>query len=281
MLISVSRRAGSHRGLEAFAGTVRRVATLTMQCAVHSDVGRRENNEDAVFATPRMAAVADGVGGAKAGEVASALVIDAMVALEKRRLSGALSEELRAAVLDANQRLGFVVSCRPHLAGMASTLTTVALSNDGEYLIANVGDSRTYLFREGVLRQLTRDQSLIQMLIESGAITEAEARVHPQRSVVLQALDGSEDRAPSITRCTAKAGDRLLLCSDGLSDVLSPEEISDVLRGGSRQAAVSELIAAALRAGARDNISAIVADVVPADDPGAGWLAMLPPPRTP
>lgn len=249
---------------------------LTLQSALRSDLGRRANNEDAVFATERLLAVADGVGGATSGEVASSMVIDTMMALDKRRLAEPLDRELRQAVDEANQRLRFVISCRPHLSGMASTLTAVALSNDGEYLVANVGDSRTYLYRDGRLRQLTRDQSLVQALIDRGAISPAQAREHPQRSVVLEALNGDERSEPELAVLAAKAGDRLLLCSDGLSDVLDGPEIVAILAGRPREEAVRQLVEAALENGARDNISVVVADVLPAEQPEQGWLDVLP-----
>lgn len=249
---------------------------LSMRCTARSDVGRRANNEDAVFASPRLVAIADGVGGAVAGEVASRLAINEMASLEKRRLVDELAIELREAVLNANATLGFVISCRPELAGMGTTLTAVALSNEGQYLIANVGDSRTYLFRDGHLRRLTRDHSLVQMLIDRGAITPEEARDHPQRSVVLEALDGTERTPPTVTDCQARRGDRLLLCSDGVSDFVSDSEMAGALANRSRDLAVAQLVDLALEAGGRDNISAVIADVVPQADPARGWLDALP-----
>jgi protein phosphatase len=252
------------------------MATLTMKCTLRTDVGQRENNEDSLFGTGRLLAVADGVGGATAGEVASRTVIDQMMSLDKRRLSGPLEDELRQAVESANQTLGFLIACRPQLAGMASTLTAVALDNDGRYLVANVGDSRTYLHRDGSLTALTRDQSLVQMLVEQGAISKEEARSHPQRSVVLRALDGGDSPPPDITLCPARAGDRLLLCSDGLSDVLADDEIAALLELPNRDEAAARLIVGALGHGARDNITVVVADVVETDQPRIGWLAVLP-----
>jgi serine/threonine protein phosphatase PrpC len=249
---------------------------LALRSTLRTHVGRRGNNEDSLFATPRLVAVADGVGGAAGGEVASRMVIDQMAGLDKRRLSGTLEDELGRAVLTANQWLGFVISCRPELSGMASTLTAVALSNEGDYLVANVGDSRTYLFREGELEQLTRDGSMVQALIDQGAISAQEARHHPQRSVVLEALDGGEHPPPEIARRSAQAGDRLLLCSDGLSDVLDDREIAVILGHGSREESAERLVQAAFEQGGRDNISVAVADVTDADPPASGWLPALP-----
>lgn len=252
---------------------------LTMEFAQRSELGQRPNNEDAVFATPRLVAIADGVGGATAGEVASRLVIQELASLDKRRLVKPLPDELRASVDAANLTLEFVISCRPHLRGMASTLTAVALANDGTYVVANVGDSRAYLFRDHALRQLTRDESLVQVLIESGAITEEQARTHPQRSVVLNALDGTRREGLALGSHAAAAGDRLLLCSDGLSDVVPDPVIAAILEDASRDRTADRLLEAALDAGAADNVSVVVADVVPtATLATAGWLEVLPPP---
>jgi PPM family protein phosphatase len=178
---------------------------LTMKTAISSEVGLRENNEDAAFASPRLVAVADGVGGAAAGELASQLAIQKMVSLDKRRLVDSLERELAAAVADANDVIAFAGDYDSRHVGMGTTLTAVALHNDGEYLVANVGDSRTYLYRDGQLRRLTRDDSLVQELIDRGALTEQDARRHPQRSVVLQALDGLK-RFPLST--ASRAGSR-------------------------------------------------------------------------
>jgi len=247
------------------------MSALALSCAVRTDTGPvRPHNEDAAFATPRLAAVADGVGGHAAGEVASRVVIGALAGLEKSWVDGSLDEALAPAVADGNDRIAFFMECRPETAGMGTTLTAVALH--GDYVVANIGDSRTYLLRDGDLRRLTRDDSLVQRLVDSGAVTPAEARTHPQRSLVLDALDGDpERRPPAVTPLAARAGDRLLLCSDGLSDALDDERIADLLGVASREECAEGLVAAALAAGARDNVSVVVADVAPRRDPAAGW----------
>lgn len=249
---------------------------LKMRPAVASEVGPRANNEDAAFASSRLAAVADGVGGAIAGEVASALAIDKIVGLDKRRLERPLDRELTAVVADANDVIDFVISYDPRLAVMGTTLTAVALSNEGEYLVANVGDSRTYLDRDGRLRRLTRDQTLVQTLIDRGTLTEEEARRHPQRSVVLEALNGGDRRPPPLERLRARPGDRLLLCSDGVSDYVTDRELAAALRLRQAGEAVREITRLALAHGGRDNVTAIVADVVSRTDPRDGWLDYLP-----
>lgn len=249
---------------------------LTMQTTMLSEVGRRENNEDALFASPRLIAVADGVGGAAAGEVASELAILKMMGLDKRRLVRPLKEELGDAVADANAVIAFASFCDPGHAGMGTTLTAVALSNDGEYLIANVGDSRTYLLRGEHLRRLTRDDSLVQALIDRGALSETAARQHPQRSVVLEALDGVERELPAVRAIRARAGDRLLLCSDGVTDYLDDTELATLMRIDGAAVAVRRLVDLALDRGSRDNVTAIVADVLGSREPRDGWLAALP-----
>jgi protein phosphatase len=247
------------------------MTALTLECAARSDVGRRANNEDAVFATPRVAAVADGVGGAAAGEVASRTVVNALAHLDKCRLQGSLEDALAEAVARGNQTVGFIAECRPGWAGMSTTLTAVALTDDARYVVANVGDSRTYLLRDGHLTRLTRDDSLVQYLIDRGELTVEEARRHPQRSVVTRAIDGTADARPALTTIAARAGDRLLLCSDGLSDVIDDETLAATLATTSRRACADRLVDLALTAGARDNVSVVVADVLPRRDPAAAW----------
>ena len=245
---------------------------LALEYAIRTEVGPvRADNEDTAFASPRMAAVADGVGGAAAGEVASRAAIDALVHLDKCHLDRPVADALRTAIAAGNAAIGFIAEARPRMAGMSTTLTAVALDGD-RYAVANIGDSRTYLLRDGDLRRLTRDDSLVQRLVDSGAVTPAEARTHPQRSLVLDALDGDpERRPPAVTPLAARAGDRLLLCSDGLSDALDDERIADLLGVASREECAEGLVAAALAAGARDNVSVVVADVAPRRDPAAGW----------
>jgi len=238
------------------------MTALTLESAWRSEVGRRPNNEDAVFASPRIVAVADGVGGHAAGEVASHWAIEALNQLAKRRLSAPLEVEIAKAVAWGNQTIGFVAECRPDMAGMSTTLTAIALGDDDTLVIVNIGDSRTYLLRDGALTQLTRDDSFVQELVDRGHITLEQARSHPSRSLVLRALDGDPERRPAITTLAARAGDRLLLCSDGLSDVVEDDLIRAALAGGrSREACADRLVELALDHGARDNVSVVIADV--------------------
>ena len=239
------------------------MSALALSCAVRTDTGPvRPHNEDAAFATARLAAVADGVGGHAAGEVASRTVIGVLASLEKAWVDGTLDEALQHAIAEGNDRIAFLIQCRPETAGMGTTLTAVALH--GDYVVANIGDSRTYLLRDGELRRLTRDDSYLQELLDSGAVSPEAARNHPHRNLVTAALDGEPGRAATITREPAQAGDRLLLCSDGVSDVLAHERIAELLAGPD---AADALVRAALEAGARDNVTAVVADAVPVAAP--------------
>ena len=248
------------------------VRGLALCSAVRSDVGRRANNEDSVFASTRLAVVADGVGGAAAGEVASRTIVDALIGLDKRRVPGRLDDALAEAVAWGNDTIGFVATCRPQTRGMSTTLTAVALADDGTYVVANVGDSRTYLLRDRALALLTRDDSLVQELLESGRLTAAQARRHPGRSIVLAALDGIAERAPTLTTVEARVGDRLLLCSDGLSDVVDDGALREALLAhASPRACADRLVELALVTGARDNVSAVVADVVARHDQADAW----------
>ena len=243
---------------------------LMLECSARSDVGRRPNNEDAVFASPRLAAVADGVGGAAAGEVASRTLINALVHVDKCRLEGRLEDALAQGIARGNETIGFIARCHPAMAGMSTTVTAVALGDEG-CVVANVGDSRTYLLREGALTQLTRDDSWVQLMLDSGELTPEEARDHPRRSLVLAALDGEAGRDPALTTFEARPGDRLLLCSDGLSDVVDDAAIEATLRIPERAACAARLIELALAAGGRDNVSAVVADIALRRDPATAW----------
>ena len=247
---------------------------LALECAARNDIGRRANNEDAVYISSRVAAVADGVGGAAAGEVASHRIVDSLALLDKSRLEIPLDAALENAIAWGNESIGFIASCRPQLAGMSTTLTAVALSNDGTYVIANIGDSRTYLAARRQLTQLSRDDSLVQDLIDAGHLTPEQARRHPARNVVMHALDGDPERRPVTQIVPAQAGDRLLLCSDGLSDSVDHETLQATLTEFTdRTQCADQLVHLALEAGARDNVSAIVADVVPRTDPSTAWQA--------
>jgi len=246
---------------------------LALEPAVSTHTGLvRSHNEDSVYASPRLVAVADGVGGAAAGEVASAAVIDQLILLDKCRLDGSLATALESAVSSGNASVAFISDCRPETAGMSTTVTAVAVADDN-YAVGNLGDSRAYLLRDGSLTRLTRDDSYVQELIDSGALDEEAARTHPQRSVVLGVLDGQADRRPTIATVPARAGDRLLLCSDGLTDLVDEAAVRSALLEASPQASARTLVDLALDAGGKDNVSVVVADVTTTADASKGWVA--------
>src|SRR3954470_2182267 len=245
---------------------------LALECAARNDIGRRANNEDAVYISSRIVAVADGVGGAAAGELASRRIVESLALLDKSKLDIPLDAALENAIAWGNESIGFIAGCRPQLAGMSTTLTAVALDNDGTYVLANIGDSRTYLLRDGELTQLSRDDSLVQDLIDAGHLTPEQARRHPARNVVMHALDGDPERRPSTQLVPAHAGDRLLLCSDGLSDTVEHATLEAILNDRKDPGDCADhLVALALEHGARDNVSAVVVDVVPRSDPTTAW----------
>ncbi len=224
----------------------------------------RAGNEDSLYVSPWSAFVADGVGGHAAGEVASAAVtirLAAMLDATEGRVPG--EDRLRELVAVANADLALRVRHDPALAGMATTL--VGLFSDGRrLLVAHTGDSRAYRLRAGRLDQLTRDDSLVEELVASGALPEAEASAHPLRSIVTHVLAGdpADARALHVEAEPARRGDRWLLASDGLTDYVPREIVAEALGAGSPQEAADRLVERALQHRARDNVSVVVADVV-------------------
>jgi serine/threonine protein phosphatase PrpC len=238
--------------------------TLSLRYAVRSDVGLlREGNEDSAYAGPRLLAVADGMGGHAAGEVASAVTIGAMAELDSDQFAGTdLLADLANAVAAANVRLQQMIIANPAVEGMGTTLTAV-LWFDGHAAVCHIGDSRGYLLRAGQLYQITHDHTLVQSLVDEGRITEDDVSTHPQRSLLLRALDGRTVAEPDLSVHEAQAGDRYLLCSDGLSGVVSDETLRDSLANiGDPDACARQLIDLAIRGGGPDNITCIIADVV-------------------
>jgi protein phosphatase len=238
--------------------------TLVLRYSARSDRGLvRQNNQDSVYAGPRLLALADGMGGHAAGEVASKLVISALVPLDDDEPGGDLLSELRDATEEGNAAITNLVAEQPDLEGMGTTLTAILFAGKRLGLV-HIGDSRAYLMRDGQLNQITKDDTFVQSLIDEGRITEDEAHTHPQRSLLLRALTGHE-LEPKLTMREARAGDRYLLCSDGLSSVVSEETLADTLRTADPKACADRMIELALRGGGPDNITCIVADVVDID----------------
>lgn len=234
---------------------------LYLRYAVRSDLGLvRHNNEDSVYAGPRLLAVADGMGGHAAGEVASKIVIGTLEDLDEDRRIDDLMGSLRDSVVEANNRIADAVQQRSELEGMGTTLTALRFVGSQVGLV-HVGDSRAYLLRNNLLAQITHDDTYVQSLVDAGKLTPEEAKDHPRRSVILRALLGSEVE-PDVSIREARAGDRYLLCSDGLSDVVSTETIADTLQIEDPQECADRLVELALRGGGPDNVTVIVADVI-------------------
>ncbi|MFL6182789.1 MAG: PP2C family protein-serine/threonine phosphatase [Actinomycetes bacterium] len=236
---------------------------LTLRYAARSDVGHlREGNEDSGYASPHLLVVADGMGGAAAGEVASSVAVSAMASLDEDQPSGDVLETFASTVARIESQLAGLVETEPRLRGMGTTLTAV-LRDDSRLGLVHVGDSRGYLLRAGKLERITRDHTLVQSLIDSGRLNESEAATHPQRNVLTRVLDGGHPTEADLSIREIKAGDRILLCSDGLSGVVTSDTIgATLLANDDPQDAVNELVDLALRAGGPDNITCVVADVV-------------------
>jgi PPM family protein phosphatase len=237
--------------------------TLVLRFAVRSDVGLlREGNEDAAYAGPRLLAVADGMGGHAAGEVAATVTIMAMAELDAEQTGGDMLAALSSAVATANTRLQEMIAANPAVEGMGTTLTAL-LWSDGHAAVCHIGDSRGYLLRDGELYQITHDHTLVQSLVDEGRISADDVSTHPQRSLLLRALDGRSVAEPDLSVHEGQVGDRYLLCSDGLSGVVSDETLRDTLEAIEDLDTVTrQLIELALHGGGPDNITCIVADVV-------------------
>ncbi|MFP5417004.1 MAG: protein phosphatase 2C domain-containing protein [Actinomycetes bacterium] len=263
----------------------------------HTEIGLvRSNNQDSAYTSPRMLMVADGMGGAAAGDLASAVAVwelrrtdedlDARVAAARaeREASGghplAEGEEdpgdlvdvltvLAGTLVRANARLVELVEDDPSLAGMGTTVCGFVLADD-RLAVVNIGDSRAYLIRDGQLHRVTRDHSWVQTLVDDGRITEEEALEHPHRSLVLRVLNGSSQHEPDLGWLDIVAGDRVMVCSDGLCGLVTDAVLAPVLTAGRpRQETIDDLVALAHEAGGHDNITIILADVEADGPPGA------------
>lgn len=234
---------------------------LCLSAGVHSDIGGyRDVNQDAAFVAPWGAGVADGVGGGPAGDLASAALVHRLVAGGDRVMD---APALAVRIREANWDLGAHVRRDPALAGMATTFTAVWFSQRGTVLLAHTGDSRAYLLRGGELMRQTRDDSFVQTLVEQGLVRAEDAMTHPRRNIITASLRGDATDLVRVAERVPVRGDRWMICSDGVSDYLPDDAIADVLRGvGDPQAAADEIVRLALEAGSRDNVTAVVADVV-------------------
>jgi serine/threonine protein phosphatase PrpC len=242
---------------------------IALRYAARSDVGLvRTTNQDSGYAGPHLLVVADGMGGHAGGDVASSLAIAELAPLDgESHGSDDAADHLSRAVHDAHRQLLDRVSEEPGLSGMGTTVTAM-LRAGGRLALAHIGDSRAYALRDGTLVQITRDHTFVQTLVDEGRLTTEEAGQHPQRSVLMRVLsDIVDDVEPDLSVREAKIGDRYLFCSDGLSGVVSFETLQETLAQGMDPATTCDhLVQLALRAGAPDNVTCIVADVVDAND---------------
>ena len=240
--------------------------TIALRYTVRSDVGLlREGNEDSAYAGPHLLAIADGMGGHAAGEVASAVAIKTLAPLDAAIECDEMLRALGTAITDANSALRQITEDDPATEGMGTTLTALLWSGD-EVALCHIGDSRAYLLRDGKLQQITHDHTLVQSLVDEGRLTPEAAASHPQRSLVMRALQSSIPAEPDLVMLKARVGDRFLLCSDGLTDVVSDETLQTTLQQlADLDAAVEQLVDLAIRSGGPDNITCVLADVIDTD----------------
>ncbi len=237
--------------------------TIALRYTVRSDVGLlREGNEDSAYAGPHLLAIADGMGGHAAGEVASAVAIATLAPLDADMTGIDMLQALADAIADANAELRQISLTDPSTEGMGTTLTALLWSGD-EAALCHIGDSRAYLLRDGLFHRITHDHTLVQSLVDEGRLTPEAAASHPQRSLVMRALQSSVPAEPDLAMIKAKPGDRYLLCSDGLSDVVSDDTVHKTLmQQTDLDEAVGQLIDLAIRSGGPDNITCVLADVI-------------------
>jgi serine/threonine protein phosphatase PrpC len=254
----------------------------TLRAGGATDTGLvRDHNEDRYLADENLFAVADGVGGHKAGEVASQTAVDTL----QREFTEPTTDALIEAVKTANRTVWNLAETNSDQRGMGTTLTAIALVDDGgeeRLAIVNVGDSRAYLLQQGELEQLTEDHSLVEQLVREGQLTREEAQVHPPRSIITRALGLDPEVEVDSWELTPYKGDRLLLCSDGLTNEVSDDEIASTLRTvGDPEEAAQQLVNEARDHGGSDNITCVVVDVLDDDDraeAASAALAADPPP---
>ncbi|MEO7422413.1 MAG: protein phosphatase 2C domain-containing protein [Ornithinibacter sp.] len=237
---------------------------LAFHYAARSDVGMvRTNNEDSGYAGPHLLAMADGMGGHAGGDIASSTVIASLVDLDGEALSGReASQSLLDRISSANADLGAQIHDEPRLDGMGTTLIAMLRSRD-TIVLAHIGDSRAFMVREGRVTQLTKDHSFVQSLVDEGRITLEEAQNHPQRSLVTRVLTGADEDEPDLVVRQGRAGDRYLIASDGLTDYVARDTVAEVLTTVADPGECADrLVALALKAGAPDNVTIVIGDLV-------------------
>jgi len=247
--------------------------SLSLRYAARSHVGLiRDGNEDSGYAGPHLLVVADGMGGQAAGELASSVVVRTMAQIDSPTAAAPADpiQALADHIHEAHERLHAIITDNPQLEGMGTTLTAFLFDED-RMAFAHIGDSRAYRLRGGRLEQLTSDHTWVQRLVDEGRISEEEAGHHPQRSLLMRALDGRGQVADAdLSMTDAQPGDRIMLCSDGLSSFVSFDTLESTLAGyADPHQAAEALIQLALRAGGPDNVTCIVADVLESSFHGA------------
>jgi len=235
---------------------------LTLRFVARTDMGlRRSSNQDSGYAGPNLIAVADGMGGAAAGDLASATAMNIVRTLDHEVGDDDPQALLLQAVRDANRRLGEIAAADPSVEGMGTTLEAMLWTGE-KFVTAHIGDSRTYRLRDGELTQLSHDHSFVQSLVDEGRITPAEARVHPHRSLIQRVMIGRPDNDPDIATAEVRAGDRYLLCSDGLTDMVTDADIAPALGEPDLEKAAERLIELALAGGGFDNVTVVIGELV-------------------
>jgi protein phosphatase len=236
--------------------------TLQLRYVAHSEIGLiRKNNQDSGYASPHLLVVADGMGGAAAGDLASAVAIDTMRKIDAPTSGQEMLEVLAGAIHQANDKIADLVESDLSLEGMGTTVTG-AMFDGAQLGLAHIGDSRAYLLHDGHLQRLTHDHTWVQSLVDDGKISENEAAMHPHRSLLLKVLNGQPTNDPDLAVVPVVAGDRLMFCSDGVCGLIDDDVIVAALRLPDVSDAAQRLVGEALQEGGIDNITVIVADVV-------------------
>ncbi len=242
---------------------------LVFRYAARSDIGLvRQGNEDSGYASDNLLIVADGMGGHVAGEMASATVTAILAGLPIADSEDVLTQ-LADAVDEAQLEMRHIIAEQPDFRGMGTTVTVVCWQGD-RASIAHVGDSRAYMLRAGELLRLTKDHTYVQTLVDAGQISAEEAATHRRRNLLIRAIDGVNTVEPDLSIREVHAGDRIMLCTDGLSGVLPDDRIRELLSRSDPPGAVTALVDAAIERGAPDNVTCVVADVAQVDDPPLG-----------
>ena len=237
------------------------MASLSLRFVARTDTGlRRSSNQDSGYASARLIAIADGMGGAAAGDLASATTMNIVRSLDRENTDDPRTALLQA-VRDANRRLGEISTVDPSVDGMGTTLEAMLWTGE-QFVTAHIGDSRSYRLRDGELTQLSHDHTFVQSLVDEGKISAAEARVHPHRSLLLRVLLGRADNEPDMGELEGQAGDRYLLCSDGLTDMVDDATIGEALALEDLEAAADRLIELALAGGGLDNVTVVIGELV-------------------